>query len=136
MKIMKGWANYFMSIKKINNYYLVDYESELDLITDARFGDKCHIIETATDYICNSQGKWFDTIPDSQQVGENSPINPKKYATEEFVMNQIAGIEIPEVNLEGYATEEYVNIRVPAWTDADEGAVLKIVNGMPTWVIE
>ena len=34
------------------------------------------------------------------------------------------------------ATEEYVNIRVPAWTDADEGAVLKIVNGMPAWVIE
>ena len=34
------------------------------------------------------------------------------------------------------ATEEYVDIRVPAWTDADEGAVLKIVNGMPTWVKE
>lgn len=31
------------------------------------------------------------------------------------------------------ATEEYVNIRVPAWTDADEGKVLKIVNGVPTW---
>lgn len=25
---------------------------------------------------------------------------------------------------------------MPAWTDADEGAVLKIVNGMPTWVKE
>jgi hypothetical protein len=33
------------------------------------------------------------------------------------------------------ATEEYVNIRVPAWTEADEGAVLKIVNGTPTWVL-
>ena len=115
---MKGWANYFMSIKKINNYYIVDYESELDLITDAKFGDKCRVIETATDYICNSQGKWFDTIPDSKQVGGDLPINPKKYATEEFVMNQIAGIEIPEVNLEGYATEEYVqqelsNIDIP-----------------------
>lgn len=32
------------------------------------------------------------------------------------------------------ATEEYVNIRVPAWTDEDEGAILKIVNGTPTWV--
>lgn len=31
------------------------------------------------------------------------------------------------------ATEEYVNIRVPAWTSADEGKVLKIVNGIPTW---
>ena len=29
--------------------------------------------------------------------------------------------------------EEYVNIRVPAWTEADEGKTLKIVNGTPTW---
>lgn len=31
------------------------------------------------------------------------------------------------------ATEEYVNIRVPAWTSADEGKTLKIINGTPTW---
>lgn len=31
------------------------------------------------------------------------------------------------------ATEEYINIRVPAWTEADEGKVLKIINGVPTW---
>lgn len=31
------------------------------------------------------------------------------------------------------ATEEYINIRVPAWTAADEGKVLKIINGIPTW---
>ena len=31
------------------------------------------------------------------------------------------------------ATEEYINIRVPAWTVADEGKVLKIINGIPTW---
>ncbi len=31
------------------------------------------------------------------------------------------------------ATQEYVDIRVPAWTEADEGKVLKIVNGVPTW---
>lgn len=30
-------------------------------------------------------------------------------------------------------TQEYVDIRVPAWTEADEGKVLKIVNGVPTW---
>lgn len=33
------------------------------------------------------------------------------------------------------ATEEYINIRVPAWTDADEGKVLKIINGIPTWIL-
>ena len=31
------------------------------------------------------------------------------------------------------ATEEYINIRVPAWTAEDEGKILKIVNGVPTW---
>jgi hypothetical protein len=30
-------------------------------------------------------------------------------------------------------TQEYVDIRVPAWTEADEGKVLRIVNGVPTW---
>ena len=30
----------------------------------------------------------------------------------------------------------YVDIRVPAWTEADEGAVLKIINGTPTWTVE
>lgn len=34
------------------------------------------------------------------------------------------------------ATEEYVDIRVPAWTEADEGKILKIVNGTPTWVTQ
>lgn len=31
------------------------------------------------------------------------------------------------------ATQEYVDIRVPAWTSADEGKFLRIVNGVPTW---
>ena len=31
------------------------------------------------------------------------------------------------------ATEEYVDIRVPAWTSEDEGKILRIVNGTPTW---
>ena len=31
------------------------------------------------------------------------------------------------------ATEAYVDIRVPAWTSADEGKFLRIVNGTPTW---
>lgn len=31
-------------------------------------------------------------------------------------------------------TQEYVDIRVPAWTEADEGKFLRIVNGVPAWV--
>ena len=29
---------------------------------------------------------------------------------------------------------DYVDIRIPDWSDAEEGAVLKIINGTPTWV--
>lgn len=32
------------------------------------------------------------------------------------------------------ATEDYINIRVPAWTEIDEGKVLQIINGTPTWI--
>lgn len=31
------------------------------------------------------------------------------------------------------ADKSYVDIRVPAWTESDEGKTLKIVNGTPTW---
>lgn len=40
----------------------------------------------------------------------------------------------PNLLPESVATKEYINIRVPAWTDADEGKFLRIVNGTPTWV--
>ena len=36
-------------------------------------------------------------------------------------------------NKKKLATEDYINIRVPAWSDTDEGKVLKIINGTPTW---
>ena len=44
-----------MAIKKINNYYLVDSLSDLNLITNPRLGAKCYVIETATNYTCNSE---------------------------------------------------------------------------------
>ena len=50
------------------------------------------------------------------------------------IANKADKTEIPSI--EGLATQEYVDIRVPAWTETDEGAVLKIVNGTPTWVLE
>jgi hypothetical protein len=54
---------------------------------------------------------------------------------------QIDGLKINNDNtfsikLVKLATEEYIDIRVPAWTSENEGAVLKIVNGTPTWVNE
>jgi hypothetical protein len=38
---------------------------------------------------------------------------------------------IPDIS--GLATKAYVDIRVPAWTSADEGKFLRIVNGTPAW---
>lgn len=54
---------------------------------------------------------------------------------------QIDGLKINNDNtfsikLVKLVTEEYIDIRVPAWTSENEGAVLKIVNGTPTWVNE
>lgn len=85
-----------MAVKKINNYYIADYVSDLPSITDARFGSKCRVIETATDYICNSEGKWFDMLPDIQNV-EGEEVNLSKYATKDYVQEEIAHIDIPKV---------------------------------------
>lgn len=57
--------------------------------------------------------------------GGTAPVSLKSVA------NNIVNIQ---TSLESnYATKEYINIRVPAWTEADEGKILKIVNGVPTW---
>ena len=48
-------------------------------------------------------------------------------------INSTSGINKDEGSKK-LATEEYIDIRVPAWTDADEGKILQIVNGTPTWV--
>lgn len=48
-------------------------------------------------------------------------------------INSTSGINKDEGSKK-LATEEYIDIRVPAWTDADEGKILQIVNGTPTWI--
>ena len=100
-----------MAIKKINNYYLVDSLSDLNSITDARLGSKCYVIETATDYICNSEGKWFDAIPDEYNIG-NGEVDLSKYATKEYVQSEIANIKLPEgnTNMIALTKEEILNI--------------------------
>ena len=57
--------------------------------------------------------------------GGSAPVSLKSVA------NNIINIQ---TSLESsYATKEYIDIRVPAWTAEDEGKVLKIVNGIPAW---
>jgi hypothetical protein len=75
------------------------------------------IIETRADLVNNpvvreavfddqlkvrKNGEWVDLeIPETE-------VDLVGYATEEYVQEEISKIDIPEVNLEGYATEEYV----------------------------
>ncbi len=101
-----------MAVKKFNNYYLADYIKDLPSITDAKLGSKCHVIENATDYICNSEGIWFDTVGDIAPGYEKELIDLSDYATKDFVKEEIAKVEIPEVN--GLATEKFVEEKIAA----------------------
>lgn len=57
--------------------------------------------------------------------GGEAPVSLKSVA------NDIVNIQ---TSLESnYATKEYIDIRIPAWTEEDEGKVLKIINGIPAW---
>lgn len=105
-----------MAIKKINNYYLVDSLSDLNLITNPRLGAKCYVIETATNYTCNSEGKWFDNIPDGYYIGDGEiSVDLSKYATKEYVQFEIANIEFPEgnTNMIALSKEEILDICKP-----------------------
>ena len=57
-----------------------------------------------------------------------SKIDMQDYPNNETLIAVINAID------ENKADKNYVDIRVPAWTDADEGKILQIVNGTPTWI--
>ena len=51
----------------------------------------------------------------------------------EFTGDVIAGGNGGEAPISLKGLNNLINIRVPAWTAEDEGKILKIVNGVPTW---
>ena len=53
------------------------------------------------------------------------------------IANKASKTEVEEmISTYDQDIKAYMDIRVPTWTETDEGAVLKIVNGTPTWVTE
>ena len=49
-----------MAFKRINQVtFMADYISDLEALPSAPMGAECYVIENATEYKCNSLGKWI-----------------------------------------------------------------------------
>ena len=93
-------------IKKINPlYFLADAKEDLKEIS-AQMGCECFVIKEACEYKSTSDGEWVKQTH-IQQVDPNEiEIDLIGYATEDYVNKAVGAIEVPKV--EGLASEEYV----------------------------
>ena len=146
-----------ISIDKINSTITLDrsinptedLDGRVSMICSGAFGDYSHsegICTTAYSEGGHSQGRW-NVYDEARQyahiVGNGSEYHWSNAHTIDWDGNawfsgdvyvgSTSGTNKDEGSVK-LATEAYVDIRVPAWTDADEGAILQIVNGTPTWV--
>ena len=91
--------------KKINQmYFLADTKEDLKEIS-AEMGVECFVIKEACEYKAMSNGEW---VKQAQATGTTGEVDLTGYATEEYVDEKVASIEIPEVNLEPYAKKEEI----------------------------
>ena len=102
-----------MALKRISAvYYLADTAKDLESITNLQMGSECFVIEEACEYKITSEGKWVNqsnSSSDSTESGitkEEMESAIEGLASEEFVENAIANIEIPSID--GLATKEEV----------------------------
>lgn len=106
-----------MALKRISAvYYLADTAKDLESITNLQMGSECFVIEEACEYKITSEGKWVNqskSSSDSSSGSTESGITKEEMesaieglASEEFVENAIANIEIPSID--GLATKEEV----------------------------
>lgn len=121
--------------KKINQmYFLADTKEDLKEIS-AEMGVECFVIKEACEYKAMSNGEW---VKQAQATGVTGEVDLAGYATEEYVDEKVANIEIPEIpevnlepyakkeeipSVEGLASEKYVDeaIKVATHTDKDYG---------------
>ena len=90
--------------KKINQmYFLADTKEDLKEIS-AEMGVECFVIKEACEYKAMSNGEWVKQA----QTAATGETDLTGYATEEYVDEKVASIEIPEVNLEPYAKKEEI----------------------------
>ena len=105
-------------IKKINPlYFLADAKEDLKEIS-AQMGCECFVIKEACEYKSTSDGEWVKQTH-IQQVDPNEiEIDLIGYATEDYVNKAVGAIEVPKV--EGLASEEYINEAIKSATHMEE----------------
>lgn len=60
-------------VQFLTNYrYMADYISDLETIENPRWGAECYVIETGSEFKCNSEGKWFNQNPSSISSNGNN----------------------------------------------------------------
>lgn len=92
--------------------YIADSVSDLSAIPEKDMGSTCYVIDEAADYCLMSTGKWVKQTAAGSSDGTQNGTN---YATEEYVDNALANLEIPSTV--GFATEDYVNNAIPDVSD-------------------
>ena len=85
-------------------YFLADTKEDLKEIS-AEMGVECFVIKEACEYKTMSNGEW---VKQAQATGTTGEVDLTGYATEEYVDEKVANIEIPEVDLEPYAKKEEI----------------------------
>ena len=134
-------GNYFFIVETVqqNGDYYFDNITFDEIIAKFNNGGNmvCHV--DGTDYIpllsVTASKIIFSGIYNTTSVSLDFDTNGKGTLTTTYLANNSAinTAKTNAIDTSKAYTEEYVNIRVPAWTDADEGKFLQIVNGTPTW---
>lgn len=98
-----------MAYKRIRtDVYIADEAKDLDLIPEKDMGASCYVIKEGAEYRLTSKGEW---VNQNQSSSGSNDIDLSGYATEDYVNSAIAGIEHPTVDLTKYATKEYTDAK-------------------------
>ena len=129
-----SWRDAFRMCSSLRNLYIKNLKVNLNVSWSPINYDSIYfIISTAA----NTNAITISVSPYTYNLLSQADFElatSKNITIELITTNYIEDKRLSEIA--NKADISYVDVRVPAWTDADEGAVLKIVNGMPTWVIE
>ena len=108
--------------------YLCDTIEDLStLLPRPSYGDTCWVISEAREYICNSKGEW---LPKEKASKTTANVDLTGYATEDYVQEQIQNIEHPIVEVPSKLSEleNDANYAQQAYVDAK---VADLVNSAP-----
>lgn len=86
--------------------WIADQVSDLDNMPEKDMGASCYVIGNATEYKLTSDGTWVKQVPPASGNAAGGEVDLSGYATEDFVNEVIANIEHPVTDLSGYAKTE------------------------------